>query len=844
MADQDKEKLSFLQRLNQEQEKLNEQMRSTMDFDSKIRIQEDMIANSKRIQAEQERLIGESKKANGQLTAEEQQDLDNILKEQKKINEQVKQEGFLRKVVRTTLSDYNKALKDGWRYLMDSDKVIKSTILSLGLSGTKAMEMRGSFEDSARFVAHIGGNLEDVQKVMQGFADETGRARALSAEMVQDIALIGKGTGLGIEQGTKLGAQFELMGVNAKSAMDYVQNVVDTSERMGVNTTKVLKTVSDNFKKLQTMNFQQGVKGYAQMAQYSEKMKIDMNSTFAAMDKVKTLEGAIDTFAQLQVMGGEFAKQDFLEMFYLKRNDPKRFQERINQMTKGVVTFRKMADGSFQKFISPADRDRLEAVEKTLGMQTGELTTQALRMAEMQRLRGKMAGMGLSPKEKELIEGAATFNTETGQFEAKIGGVMKDVTTLTKEQAQAFAKNTVSLKKRAEDAMTVEDALKATIMELKSTLLPLLRSINDMLAWARKTVGPIINALTSGPGAWMKVVGAFMGAALLWRTVSTLLGAVTGNLTRGLLGSKLGTFLSGKGGKDVLAKTAESGSGLFEQRKGIGAGALAKGQGMKALGTGAGAGIAMAGAGAGIMLAAEGLSKLADSMSKLTPQQAKSLATIATTMAITFPLSAIGIALVAGAAEAGALGLLALGAAFVGIGFGVNLAAKGIGVMAEGLTKLVTASKGSGTAMMDIGKGIGVIAASMIGMTLGGGLGILKFNMLMNSIERHSGPKMTAMGDAFAKIGAVLTGSKEDFIAVDNAIKSISNMNTKGGSAFAELATLLKTPLKVEFANKEVAVVSNITMNIDGYKFHQATKTSDYVTQSTVDTKAGKAGKT
>ena len=119
---------------------------------------------------------------------------------------------------------------------------------------------------------------------------------------------------------------------------------------------------------------------------------------------------------------------------------------------------------------------------------------------------------------------------------------------------------------------------------------------------------------------------------------------------------------------------------------------------------------------------------------------------------------------------------------------------------------------------------------------------MLKFAALMNSIEKHSGAKMTAVGDAFAKIGTVLTGSKDDFIAVDNAIKSISNMNTKGGSAFAELAQLLKTPLRVEFSNKEVAVVSNITMNIDGQKFHQATKTGAYVVQGTVEAKIGKTG--
>jgi hypothetical protein len=99
-----------------------------------------------------------------------------------------------------------------------------------------------------------------------------------------------------------------------------------------------------------------------------------------------------------------------------------------------------------------------------------------------------------------------------------------------------------------------------------------------------------------------------------------------------------------------------------------------------------------------------------------------------------------------------------------------------------------------------------------------------------------------AVANSFAKMGTAMKGSKDDWIAVQNAITAISAANFKGGGMLADLANLLKKPLKVEFSDKEVAVVSNVTMNIDGYKFHQATKTGSYVTQSTVDTQAGKNG--
>ena len=90
------------------------------------------------------------------------------------------------------------SIKEEWKYLQEADKTIKGTILSLGMSGAKADALRKSFVDSAKFVSRLGGSLADIQSIQQGYADETGRARAMTASMVEDITLIGKGTGLGI----------------------------------------------------------------------------------------------------------------------------------------------------------------------------------------------------------------------------------------------------------------------------------------------------------------------------------------------------------------------------------------------------------------------------------------------------------------------------------------------------------------------------------------------------------------------------------------------------------------------------------------------------------------------
>ena len=103
---------------------------------------------------------------------------------------------------------------------------------------------------------------------------------------------------------------------------------------------------------------------------------------------------------------------------------------------------------------------------------------------------------------------------------------------------------------------------------------------------------------------------------------------------------------------------------------------------------------------------------------------------------------------------------------------------------------------------------------------LGSGLSLITFSATLNKIAKHA-DDIGKVGEAFKEINAVMHGSKEDFLAVESAVNSISTMNTKGGSAFAQLASLLKTPLKVEFADKNIQLASDVTLNIDGQRFMQ-----------------------
>jgi len=766
---------------------------------------EEQIANNAATLAELKKKASQGDKAAVAAVKELEAEQQKLIASLEKINNRLKTGNKLRQ-------ELNSQLKIGLRYLMDSDKVIKSTILSLGMAGSKADAMRASFEQSAGYMGRLGGSVGDVGIVMQGFADGTGKARAMTESMVEDVAQIGYGTGLGIEQATKLGAQFEFMGLDARRTVEYVQGVVDTSERMGVNTTKILKDITGNFKKLSTFTFQGGVKAYGEMAVSAEKTRVSMETALNVAEATRNLEAVIELGANLQVMGGEFAKMDPFEWLYTVRNEPDKLNEKISQMTTGMYTFKKNSEGVFEKFISPADRDRLSSVAKSLGISNEEMFEIAQKRLDLNKINQDMAGLGLTGREKELIEGAAFFNSTSGKYQVELAGSMRDISSLTKSQAESFAIEQVSLEKRAEEAMNFEKAFKATIEELKSALLPILKTINKALAAAREFLRPAIDWLQKGDQAWLKVAGMFITAGLLWKGLLMPLAGRIGASTVGRVGSAVrGT----RGLSSAIPAAGKGASGLAMQRAGIGAGAAGKGLGAARMGAG---GMA-AGIGVGIMLAGKGIKTMAEGMKELDGTQIWALPATMLALAASFWALTPAIAAAGGAGGVGAVGLLALGAAVVGIGFGINLATKGIGEMAIGIGTMIEKAGESEGSLFKMAGGIVAMAGAMALFTVGG-LGLPVFLATMGAIT--VGALASArMASNMEKMGTAMKGSKDDWVAVQNAIESISKANFRGGGVLADIAKLMKQPLKVQFADREVAIVSNITMEMDGDKIFQ-----------------------
>ena len=102
--------------------------------------------------------------------------------------------------VRSTAVQYN--------YAQQMAKQYKLINRSLGANAHQSSLIEKNFKLAAPEVILMGGSIEDMTEMMESFAEETGRARALTKGELEDITAIAKGVDLSTSEATKMAESF------------------------------------------------------------------------------------------------------------------------------------------------------------------------------------------------------------------------------------------------------------------------------------------------------------------------------------------------------------------------------------------------------------------------------------------------------------------------------------------------------------------------------------------------------------------------------------------------------------------------------------------------------------
>jgi hypothetical protein len=364
--------------------------------------------------------------------------------------------------------------------LFEMDKAIRQAGLEMGLINKQSDAFRKNIESAASNTISFGVGIKELAEIQSQYSDNIGRNVSMGQKDLEALAEIAKGTSLGAEATAQMAADFEAQGISALKTKDYIQEAVDNSSAMGLNTSKVMGNLSQNVKMLNKYRFKDGVKGLVKMSELSAKLGVSMDFASSFADKLWDVEGAVETSAQLQVMGGAFARlADPFKLMYMARNDIAGLTEELANAASESATFNSET-GKFD--IAAMEMHRLKIIAQQTGISYEELTTAAQNAAKFAKIRTQIP-FKLDKEAKEFIENTAQFD-ENGKAYIQIGSEKKFLSQLGAsgqaliEQQMAEKK---SLKERAEASQSFDESLTNLINMVKMYMMPIVEGITGVL---------------------------------------------------------------------------------------------------------------------------------------------------------------------------------------------------------------------------------------------------------------------------------------------------------------------------------------------------------------------------
>jgi hypothetical protein len=396
--------------------------------------------------------------------------------------------------------------------IFEMDKAIRMAGVEMGIVSSTGKGLGQTLQNAAEQTQMMGVGVKDLAKMQAAYSTELGRSVQLSEKGLGAMAEIANGTMLGVDGAASLVAEMDKFNISATGSRDLIEETVNMSSKMGISSTKVLKTLQNNLKMANKYHFKGGVKGMAKMAATAAKFNISMDASAGMADELFNIEGAVEMSAKLNTMGGEWAKLgDPMKLMYQARNDMEGLQDSVINATAGMADFNSET-GEFS--FSGLELHRMKELEKITGISAQDMAEMAKQKAKFAKIDAQIGG-GVDDDIREFMQNAAVF--EDGEYKIKVEGEenLIPIDELGAQQEESLRKQSIHLKKRAEESQSFDDTLKSTIEEAKMLLLPILEGLNTALPDIRNMVKEIMGGdMAKGIQEAARNIGSIVGKAI------------------------------------------------------------------------------------------------------------------------------------------------------------------------------------------------------------------------------------------------------------------------------------------------------------------------------------------
>lgn len=390
-------------------------------------------------------------------------------------------------------------------------------------------------------------STDELIKMQGKYSEVLGRNVQLTNEQKMDMLAMEKF--LGEDGMMDIANNLENFGLGMSDSAEFIHKTMSEATKTGIAASKLTKTIRENIKMAQNYTFKNGLEGLTNMAKKAIELKTDMSLVNGFIEKTSTVEGAITTGANLQVLGGSYAMgSDPLSMLHDSLNNVEGMFDRAVSMASGKVFYNNQT-GNFE--MGAMDRYMMKQAATVMGVDPSKMLDVAFRQASLDRIEGQAKTNDRIANDEDmirLVKNLASWNN--GRAVVNIDGIDKDVSDLTasdKSKLEAMQRtDSQNLQEMAINLRSMNEILGGTQKEInneqaKSTELAatgingLLRQGTEMLDIVAK-IGAWANMIGGGAGI---LGGVWTTAAGVWR-----MGLGMRNIATGLRG---GATTGGKG---------------------------------------------------------------------------------------------------------------------------------------------------------------------------------------------------------------------------------------------------------------------------------------------------------
>ena len=227
----------------------------------------------------------------------------------------------------------------------------------------------------------------------------------------------------------------------------------------GLSFEKYSDNVAKNIRIAQNYTFKNGIAGLESMAKKATALRLDMQQVAGFADKVSTVEGAITTAAQVQVLGGPFAQlADPMGMLAEGLTDMEGLYDRVTKTIGHLGQFNRETG---QVEVSAFNKQRIKAYAQATGMDYSQLMESINNQSKRDEINRQIASSSaanLPEQMKELIRNSGTF--ENGKAGVSIGGKFYSVNDLQENQMDDLIAETRS---ESEDIKDIAKNLRSLV---------------------------------------------------------------------------------------------------------------------------------------------------------------------------------------------------------------------------------------------------------------------------------------------------------------------------------------------------------------------------------------------